>query len=269
MVVTHSVDLNEITSSEVIVNSHALFTMLASEPKQNSISKLLHLYFQLIFHAFTEPCRWGTSWPFGRWFTAETKRPLSLEISHESQFLLIPYPMCYTNSCFTVWNVLFLSKPHLFTLELWDVTWPISNRPIRSVSSSPMITSPLIGAQISVGAIWTSSAPCLHWKGYRISHDIAIWDMCASHSRLMNSFPLVSFGFAHVCTIMLSQNIIPHSWSATDPILGSWQFSIPSWAGQDTVTCMASVWQPLFIALVHQRNSESDIFVLTHQVVEL
>ena len=55
MVVTHSVDLNEITSSEVIVNSHALFTMLASEPKQNSISKLLHLYFQLIFHAFTEP----------------------------------------------------------------------------------------------------------------------------------------------------------------------------------------------------------------------
>lgn len=57
MVVTHSVDLKEITSSEVIVNSHALFTMLASEPKQNSISKLLHLYFQLIFHAFTEPCR--------------------------------------------------------------------------------------------------------------------------------------------------------------------------------------------------------------------
>lgn len=208
---------------------------------------------------------------FGHWFTAETKRPLSLEITHESQFLLIPYPMCHTNSCFTVWNVVFLSKPHLFTLELWDVTWPLSNRPIRSVSSSPMITSPLIGAQISVGAIWTSSAPCLHWKRYRISHDIAIWDMCASHSRLMNSFPLESVPFAHVCTIMLSQNqnIIPHSWSATDPMLGSWQFSIPSWAGQDTVTCMASVWQPLFIALVHQRNSESDIFVLTHQVVEL
>ncbi len=37
--------------------------------------------------------------------------------------------------------------------------------------------------------------------------------------------------------------------TSTDPLLGSWQFSIPSWAGQDTVTCMASIWRPLFVAL--------------------
>ena len=92
--------------------------MLASEQKINLNTQTVAPLFSTYFRAYTGPRRWGKPpdlWTLTR-FTIETK-PLSLQNSHEIQILLIPYPMCHTNSCFTVWNVLFLSQPYTFLLS--------------------------------------------------------------------------------------------------------------------------------------------------------